>query len=103
MPITISGLAGISENWLNDEEQKRSIKTDILGQTPADLRTAEVLADFWIPRILNRPMSEADRQAVISVMQQEYGAQEELSDDHIRSVLPAMVEVILMSPDFQWK
>ena len=94
---------GISENWLNDEEQKRSIKTDILGQTPADLRTAEALADFWIPRILNRPMSEADRQAVISVMQQEYGAQEELSDDHIRYVLPAMVEVILMSPDFQWK
>jgi len=94
---------GISENWLNDEEQKRFIKTDILGQTPADLRTAEALADFWIPRILNRPMSEADRQAVISVMQQEYGAQEELSDDHIRYVLPAMVEVILMSPDFQWK
>jgi hypothetical protein len=94
---------GISENWLDDEEQQRVIRTDILGQTPPDLRTAESLADFWIPRLLNRTMSDLDRQAVISVMAQEYGPQEELPQDHINYVLPAMVEVILMSPDFQWK
>ncbi len=93
----------ISENWMDDEEQQRIIRTDILAQTPTELRTAESLADFWIPRILNRPMSDADRQAVIAVMAQEYSAQEELTQDHIDWVLPAMVEVILMSPDFQWK
>lgn len=93
----------ISENWMDDEDQQRFIRTDILAQTPANLRTAESLADFWIPRLLNRPMSDPDRQAVISVMAQEYGPQEELSDDHLKWVLPAMVEVILMSPDFQWK
>lgn len=93
----------ISENWMDDEEQQRTIRTDILGQTPPELRTAESLADFWIPRILNRPMSDADRQAVIAVMAQEYGTQEELPQDHIDYVLPGMVEVILMSPDFQWK
>ncbi len=93
----------ISENWMDDEEQQRIIRTDIVAQTPADLRTAESLADFWIPRILNRPMSDADRQAVISVMAQDYGNQEELPQDHLNWVLPAMVEVILMSPDFQWK
>ena len=93
----------ISENWMDDEEQQRTIRTDIVAQTPAELRTAESLADFWIPRILNRPMSDADRQAVIAVMAQDYGAQEELPQDHIDYVLPGMVEVILMSPDFQWK
>lgn len=94
---------GISENWLNDDDQQRVIKTDIVGQTPSELRTAESLADFWIPRILNRTMPEADRQAVISVMKQDRGSQVELDQDHINWVLPAMVEVILMSPDFQWK
>ena len=94
---------GITENWMDDEEQQRIIRTDIVAQTPAELRTAESLADFWIPRILNRPMSDADRQAVIAVMAQEYSAQDELPQDHIDYVLPAMVEVILMSPDFQWK
>lgn len=94
---------GISENWMDDEEQQRSIKTDILGQTPAELRTAEALADFWIPRLLNRPMAAVDRQGVIAVMAQEYGPQEQLPEDHVQYVLPGMVEVILMSPDFQWK
>jgi hypothetical protein len=40
---------------------------------------------------------------VIAVMAQEYGTQEQLPEDHVEWVLPAMVEVILMSPDFQWK
>lgn len=94
---------GITENWMDEEEQQRFARTEIVAQTPAELRTAESLADFWIPRILNRPMSDADRQAVIAVMAQEYGTQDELPQDHIDYVLPAMVEVILMSPDFQWK
>ncbi len=94
---------GISENWMDEEDQQRFIKTDILGQTPAHLRTAESLANYWIQRLLNRPMAEADRQAVISVMAQEYGPQEQLPEDHVGYVLPGMVEVILMSPDFQWK
>jgi uncharacterized protein (DUF1800 family) len=94
---------GISENWMDEEDQGRFIRTDILGQTPSDLRTAESLADYWIHRLLNHSISEADRQAVIAVMAQEYGSQENLPEDHVEYVLPGMVEVILMSPDFQWK
>jgi uncharacterized protein (DUF1800 family) len=94
---------GISENWLNDEDQQRFVRTDILGQTPPEFRTAESLADFWISRLLNRPMSNADRQAVVAVMAQDYGPQDSLPEEHVEWVLPAMVEVILMSPDFQWK
>jgi uncharacterized protein (DUF1800 family) len=93
----------ISENWMDDEDEKLTIRTDILAQTPSDLRNAEGLADFWIQRILNQSISDEDRNAIIKVMAQEYDSTEELSDDHIQYVLPAMVEVILMSPYFQWK
>ena len=94
---------GITENWLDDDDQGRKIHTDVYAQTPADRRTAEGLADFWIDRLLGRAMSESDRAAVIAVMAQEYGPQDQLPDDHVQYVLPAMVEVIIMSPDFQWK
>ncbi len=93
---------GLAENWMDDEDQGTTIRSDVYGQTPSDVRTAEGLADFWIARLLSRPMAEADRNAVIAVMAQEYGAQEQLPDDHIQYVLPGMIEVILMSPDFQW-
>ncbi len=94
---------GIAENWLDDDDQGRKIHTDVYSQTPTDLRSAEGLADFWINRLLGRAMSESDRAAVIAVMAQEYGPQDQLPDDHVQYVLPAMVEVIIMSPDFQWK
>ena len=95
---------GVAENWLNDDDKGLTLHTDLLNQTPAEIRTAESLADFWIQRILGRPLSsDADRNSVIAVMAQEYGTQELLPEDHVAYVLPAMVEVILMSPDFQWK
>ena len=79
------------------------MQTDVYSQTPRDIRAATSLADFWIQRILGRNMSDTDRAAVVAVMAQEYTIDELLPDDHIRYVLPAMIEVILMSPDFQWK
>jgi uncharacterized protein (DUF1800 family) len=94
---------GLGENWLDDEDQNRTIRTDLLAQTPTEIRNAEGLTDFWINRILNQPVSEEDRAAIIQVMAQEYDPKEELPQDHIEYVLPAMVEVILMSPYFQWK
>ncbi len=93
---------GLAENWMDDEDQGTTIRSDVYGQTPSDVRTAEGLADFWIARLLSRPMAEADRNAVIGVMAQEYDRQESLPDDHVQYVLPGMIEVILMSPDFQW-
>ncbi|MBC7879327.1 MAG: DUF1800 family protein [Anaerolineales bacterium] len=94
---------GIAENWLNDDDTGATVLTDVYSQTPAEIRTAEGLADFWINRLLGRTMADVDRNAIIEVMAQEYGIQEQLSDDHVQYVLPGMIEVILMSPDFQWK
>lgn len=92
----------LTENWM-DDDQGNIIRTDVYSQTPAEIRTAASLADFWITRILNQPLSEPSRNAVIQVMAQNYGWDEPLPEDHVQYVLPAMVEVILMSPEFQWK
>jgi uncharacterized protein (DUF1800 family) len=92
----------LTENWM-DDEQGNVIRTDVYSQTPTEIRTATTLADFWISRILNQSLSETSRNAVIQVMAQEYSWDEILPEDHVQRVLPAMVEVILMSPEFQWK
>jgi len=93
---------GIADNWM-DDDQGRTMQTDVYGQTPVEIRTANGLADFWIPRLLGKAISDEGRAAIAAVMAQEYGADETLPDDHVQYVLPAMVEVILMSPEFQWK
>ena len=93
---------GIADNWM-DDDQGRTMQTDVYGQTPVEVRTANGLADFWILRLLGRTISDEGRAAIAAVMAQEYGADETLPDDHVQYVLPAMVEVILMSPEFQWK
>ena len=93
---------GIADNWM-DDDQGRTMQTDVYGQTPVEVRTANGLADFWILRLLGRAISDEGRAAIAAVMAQEYGADETLPDDHVQYVLPAMVEVILMSPEFQWK
>lgn len=94
---------GLTENWMDDEDTGYKVFSDVFWQTPAEIRTASTLADYWIPRILNQTLSEASRNAVVAVMAQEYGWDEPLSEDHVRYVLPAMIEVILMSPEFQWR
>ena len=94
---------GITENWMDDEDTGYKVFSDVYGQTPAEIRTASSLADHWIPRILNQTLPEASRNAIVAVMAQEYGWDETLPEDHVRYVLPAMIEVILMSPEFQWR
>ena len=94
---------GLTENWLQDDDTGYKINSDVYGQTPAEVRTASSLADYWIQRILNRTLPEASRNAIVAVMAQEYGWDETLTEEHVRYVLPAMVEVILMSPEFQWR
>lgn len=93
----------LTENWMDDEDTGYTIRTDVFSQTPTELRTATSLADYWINRILNYSLSETSRNAVIQVMAQEYDWNETLPEDHVQYVLPAMVEVILMCPEFQWK
>ncbi|NWF65298.1 MAG: DUF1800 domain-containing protein [Chloroflexi bacterium] len=94
---------GLTENWMDDEETGYRIFSDVFAQTPAEIRSASALADYWIQRILNQTLPEASRDAVVAVMAQEHGWDETLPEEHVQYVLPAMIEVILMSPEFQWR
>ncbi|NJN54041.1 MAG: DUF1800 domain-containing protein [Anaerolineae bacterium] len=51
-------------NWLIDvQDDANNYRLDVVTQTlpQANVRSANQLADFWINRILGRPMSDTDR------------------------------------------
>ena len=81
-----------------------SISTDLNAQTPSNLHSANALVDFWIERILTRPLSNpAQRTRMVDFMRGPYAASFDLPASHIVSHLPRMVALILMSPDFQYR
>ena len=92
--------------WLVDFEKSSGIYyLNILGQTPASVRSANELADFWIGRILKRPMSAEDREEIVQFMAQGFNPDLDLNlnDEDTADRLRSMVGLILMSPDFLWR
>ncbi len=90
----------LTENWLN-EENGPAIHVDVRAQTPANLRTPAGLADFWIARLLGRPLPDASRQAVVDfIARGEYGPDDELPEEDFDYWLNGMVQVVLMAPEF---
>lgn len=92
--------------WLIDfHDSDDNYYLDVLGQTPDSVRSANELADFWIPRILGRPMSSEDREQIVQFMGQGINPDLDLnlSNESTASRLRSMVGLILMSPDFLWR
>jgi hypothetical protein len=95
-------LAGaIAENTLDDG--KLSMRVDLVGQTPPSARTPNAAADYWIDRILGRPMAPADRNELVRAIAQADNPDAPLGVETFAVRLPQLVELILMSPDFQWR
>ncbi len=93
-------------NWLVDEEDEGQYFLDILGSTPASLRTAPQLADYWIERLLGRPMSTSDRREIVDFMAQGRGPEIDLRwdvNERVQERLRSMVALIAMSPEFFWR
>lgn len=94
-------------NWLVDvEDAGGSHLLDVVGQTPAGVRSANELADHWIARVLGRPMPAADRQEIVDFMAQGYNPVLALpvdSDWDTQERLRAMVGLLFMSPSFLWR
>ena len=93
-------------NWLIDfDDDAENFYLDVLSQTPASVRSANELADFWIDRILGRPMDPADRNEVVQFMAQGVNPDFDLNfdDEDTRDRLRSMVGLLLMSPDFLWR
>jgi len=91
-------------NWLLDVKDGDDYRTDVLGQTPAAVRSPVALADYWIDRILGRAMSAQGRERVVELMAQGRNPDFDLpldGDVAVQDRLRSMVGLILMSPEFQ--
>ncbi len=45
----------ISENWL--KEENRAVKVDLLAETPEGKRAPAAAVDYWLNRLLLRPVA----------------------------------------------
>ncbi|MEM6454966.1 MAG: DUF1800 domain-containing protein [Acidobacteriota bacterium] len=94
-------------NWLvTVEADGNSLRLDAVGQTPAGVRSANALADFWIDRLLGYPMDSAERAEIVEFMAQGRNPDFDLpldADDDTQERLQAMVALIFMSPAFLWR
>ncbi len=89
--------------WDDDND---NFFVNVLGQTPAGKKTANELADFWINRILGRPMPDAERAEIVELMAQGHNPDYDLpvaTDEDTRDRIRSMVGTILMSPSFLWR
>ena len=76
---------------------------DVIGETPTSVRSANQLADYWINRILGRPMSAAGRDEIVTFMGA--GTNPDLAlkldpDSGTHDRLRAMIALITMTPEF---
>ena len=94
-------------NWLVDvEDDSDNFLLDVVDQTPAHVRTANELVDFWIDRALGRAMPAAERSELVEFMAQGHNPTYDLpidSDFDTQERLRSLVSLIFMSPSFLWR
>jgi len=125
------GFSDKRESWLGTNTQVRAwtlinyiiegfnwafpnLKPDLLSQNNGN--TPAAITDFWINRILGRPMHPtANRDILMGIMQgwtadpewmgetPVYGPNAVMTSEAIANRLPRMVALLLMSPDFLYK
>ncbi len=87
-----------TENWMREGEDKPlQVEVDILRETPADKRTPEAAVDYWTDRILLRPLPDAHRDELVKLMREVSPNDKEAYAEYLKN----MVQLIIMSPDFQ--
>lgn len=80
------------------------VSVDILGQTPSDRTNSNALVDFWVERILGRPLSsDSQRGRLVDFMRGPYSPSFNMPVTYIQERLPRMVELLLSAPDFQYR
>jgi uncharacterized protein (DUF1800 family) len=97
-------------NWLMDGwkiggngADKDKLRIDCRSQMPAGITTPVAIVDFWIDRILGRPMPAGEREAIVAFMAAGRNPDSSLTDSQINDRLRLMVALILMAPSFQWR
>jgi len=92
-------------NFLSGFEDEGFRPVDPVDGTPTSKRTPQELADYWIERILLRPMDSAARLEIVDFMAQGGGIDIDLdlTDEEVRERLRSMVGLVLISPDNHWR
>jgi uncharacterized protein (DUF1800 family) len=89
---------------IGTKTDRTDIVVDILGQTNANVpdKTTANIVDFWINRLVGRPMGATARADLIQYLGK--GASiPNLNDTNVRRRLVLMVSLILSSPEFNWR
>ncbi|MDX1502779.1 MAG: DUF1800 domain-containing protein [Thermoanaerobaculia bacterium] len=94
-------------NWLVDSrDDLDNYRLDAFAQTPAGVRSANALVDFWVDRVLGRTIADGDRQELVELMAQGHNPDFDLpldTDTSTRERLQALLGLIFMMPEFLWK
>ncbi len=86
------------ENWLEP-----SVQVNLLTQMPANRTTPNQIVDWWIQRLMGRSINADDRSEIVFFMAQGFDPDHELPADQIADRLPSAVQLICMTPDFQYR
>jgi uncharacterized protein (DUF1800 family) len=91
----------LAENQLDSDDV--SMRVDLVSRTPGDARSPNAAADFWIDRILGRPMAASDRSEIVRAVAQADSPDAPMSDETFAKRIPLLVELVLMAPDHAWR
>lgn len=92
--------------WMIDFQNSSDVHyIDVVGDTPAGVRSTNELVDHWIVKVLNRQMLSSDRQILVNFMSQGINPDFDLdlTDENTADRLRSLVGLIFMSPDFLWR
>ncbi|MEL7058484.1 MAG: DUF1800 domain-containing protein [Acidobacteriota bacterium] len=79
---------------------------DFLGQTPANVRSAEEIVDFWTGRLLSDALPSDERQSLIAFMAQGHNPGFDLplaADEETQDRLRTLGAILAMTPSFLWR
>jgi hypothetical protein len=80
-----------------------------VAQMPAEIATAGEAIDYWVDRVLHRPVDSADREVLIEYLTEggddttALSARLPGSTRQVADRLPETIALILDSPYFQWR
>jgi uncharacterized protein (DUF1800 family) len=93
--------------WIVDSGTKANrtdLRVDILGQTLVNVpsKTTTAMVDYWINRIIGRPISAAARTDLMKYLGK--GSETpNMNDEAVQRRLVLLVSLILSSPEFNWR
>ncbi|MGQ0604504.1 MAG: hypothetical protein ACT4QE_22720 [Anaerolineales bacterium] len=102
------------ENSFYSSSTNTGVQVDVNTVNMGGANTPNTISDFWINRLLGRPMDDAaHRTQVVKMMQgwttptpavtPVYTPDQAMSATDITNRLRRMVAVLLMSPEMQWR